>query len=55
MINEYHKKLHPIIEQSKGPSLIWKKLIKVRELIEHQIGWQIKRVDYNFWCDNWTI
>lgn len=43
MINKYCKKLHPVVAQNKGASRIWKKLIIVRELIEHQIWWKIER------------
>ncbi|WMV38798.1 hypothetical protein MTR67_032183 [Solanum verrucosum] len=32
----------------------WKKMIQVRDEIEHDIWWQIKAGDVSFWFDNWT-
>lgn len=55
MVNKYCKKLHPVIAQSRGASTIWKKMVMMRELMEHQIGWQIKKGNSSFWFDNWTI
>ncbi|KAG5610683.1 hypothetical protein H5410_021964 [Solanum commersonii] len=54
MINKYCKKLHPIVAQCRVASLIWKKLVFVRELIKHQIWWKIEKGDASFWFDNWT-
>ncbi|KAH0748448.1 hypothetical protein KY290_027680 [Solanum tuberosum] len=54
MGNKYCKKLHPVIAQSKGASTTWRTMIKIRELVEHQIWWQIKGGDSSFWFDNWT-
>lgn len=42
MINKYSKKYHLVIAHSRGASPVWKKLVTVRELIEHQILWQIR-------------
>ncbi|XP_059289496.1 uncharacterized protein LOC132043021 [Lycium ferocissimum] len=50
---KYCKKLHPVIAHAKGASSIWRKLIIVRELVEHQIWWQVKKGDSSFWFDNW--
>ncbi|KAG5599868.1 hypothetical protein H5410_031238 [Solanum commersonii] len=54
MGNKYCKKLHPVIAQSKGASTTWRIMIKIRELVEYQIWWQIKEGDSSFWFDNWT-
>ncbi|KAF3676769.1 hypothetical protein FXO37_05170 [Capsicum annuum] len=42
MWNKYCKKKHPVIAQVIGASLIWKKMIQVREEVEHNIWGQIK-------------
>ncbi|XP_055804681.1 uncharacterized protein LOC129873581 [Solanum dulcamara] len=54
MANKYSKKLHPVIAQSTQASTIWKKMILVRELVEHRIWWQMKMGCSSFWFDNWT-
>ncbi|XP_059285202.1 uncharacterized protein LOC132038567 [Lycium ferocissimum] len=54
MINKYCKKLHPVIAQAKGASPIWRTLVIVTELVEHQIWWQVKKGDSSFWFDNST-
>ncbi|XP_059310981.1 uncharacterized protein LOC132062423 [Lycium ferocissimum] len=48
MINKYCKKLHPVIAQAKMASPIWRKLVMVRELVVHQIWWQVKKGDSSF-------
>lgn len=53
MGNKYCKKLHPVIAQAKGASQVWKKMVKVRENMEHLIWWQIKSGNSSFWFDNW--
>lgn len=52
MGNKYCKKLHPVIAQSKGASVTWRTMIKIRELVEHHIWWKIKGGDSSFWFDN---
>lgn len=54
MWNKYCKKWHPIMAQGNGVSHVWRKMIKVREEVEHNIWWQIKLGDASFWDDNWT-
>ncbi|XP_060216562.1 uncharacterized protein LOC132644039 [Lycium barbarum] len=39
---KYCKKLHSVIAQDKGSSHVWKKMVAVREEVEHQIWWQLK-------------
>ncbi|KAG5594127.1 hypothetical protein H5410_035359 [Solanum commersonii] len=36
--NKYCKKVHPVIAKGFGASHIWRKMIKVREEVEHNIG-----------------
>lgn len=54
MANKYCKKLHPVIAIGRGASAIWKRMLTVRELVEHQILWQIRRGESSFWFENWT-
>lgn len=54
MWNKYCKRLHPVIAKGIGASHVWRKMTQVRELIEHNIWWQIKARKVNFWFDNWT-
>ncbi|WMV18188.1 hypothetical protein MTR67_011573 [Solanum verrucosum] len=54
MWNKYCKKLHPVVVTSLGASQVWKKMIIVREEVEHDIWWQIKAGNSSFWFDNWT-
>ncbi|XP_015078425.1 uncharacterized protein LOC107022284 [Solanum pennellii] len=52
--NKYCKKWHPIMAQGNGVSRVWRKMIKAREEVKHNIWWQIKLGDASFWYDNWT-
>lgn len=54
MCFKYCKKLHPTIVQNAGFSHVWKKMLQVREEVEHQIGWHIRATNYNFGYDNQT-
>lgn len=54
MWNKYCRKLHPVIATGIGASHVWRKMIKIREEIEHNIWWQIKSENESFWFDNWT-
>lgn len=42
MWNEYCQRLYLVIAKGIGASHIWRKMLKVRELIEHNIWWQVK-------------
>ncbi|XP_060170694.1 uncharacterized protein LOC132601635 [Lycium barbarum] len=33
---------------------VWKKMLKVREVIEQEIWWKIQQGNSYFWMDNWT-
>lgn len=48
------KNLHPTKVRNSGASHIWRKMITMREEIEHDIWWQVKAGNSNFWFDNWT-
>jgi len=54
MWNKYCKKLHPVMVHSRGGSHIWRKMVNIREEVEHDIWWQIKAGNSSFWFDNWT-
>ncbi|KAG5591558.1 hypothetical protein H5410_042072 [Solanum commersonii] len=54
MWTKYCKKLHPVIVTNRGASHIWKCMMKMREEVEHDIWWQVKAGNSNFWFDNWT-
>lgn len=55
MVNKYCMKNHPLIVQAKYGSLFWKKMAAVRELVEHQIWWQVRSGNASLWFDNWTF
>lgn len=54
MWNKYCKKDHPCIAKKVIGSLIWNKMVVVKEEIEHNIWWQLKDGSCSFWFDNWT-
>ncbi|XP_060182976.1 uncharacterized protein LOC132612923 [Lycium barbarum] len=54
MTNKYCRKEHAIVVQWKQGSQTWKRMLEARDLIEHQIWWQVRKGDSQFWFDNWT-
>lgn len=54
MWNKYCKKFHPIMAKGKRASHVWRKMVEVREEAVHNIWWQVKGGNFNFWFDNWT-
>lgn len=54
MWNKYYKRLHPVIAKAIGASHVWRNMIEVREVVEHNIWWQVKSGRSSFWFDNWT-
>ncbi|XP_015158226.1 uncharacterized protein [Solanum tuberosum] len=54
MRNKYCKKLHPTVVRNSAASHVWRKLLVVREEVEHEIWWQVKAGSSSFWYDNWT-
>ncbi|KAH0669712.1 hypothetical protein KY289_024205 [Solanum tuberosum] len=54
MRNKYCKKLHPTVVRNSATSHVWRKLLPVREEVEHEIWWQVKAGNSSLWYDNWT-
>ncbi|KAG5600107.1 hypothetical protein H5410_031477 [Solanum commersonii] len=40
--------------RNSGSSHVWRKLLEVREAVEHDIWWQVKSGNSSFWYDSWT-
>uniref|UniRef100_A0A0V0GP60 Putative ovule protein n=1 Tax=Solanum chacoense TaxID=4108 RepID=A0A0V0GP60_SOLCH len=49
MGNKYCKKLHPTVVTNSGASHVWRKMIDIREEVEHDIWWQVKAGNSIFW------
>lgn len=54
MRNKYYKKINEALVPWKYDSHVLIKMIEIRELIKHQIWWQIISGNVFFWYDNWT-
>ncbi|XP_059301858.1 uncharacterized protein LOC132053773 [Lycium ferocissimum] len=54
MWNKYCKKEIPTLVQWKGGTQVWKKMLQVRDAIEHEIWWEVKGGTSNVWFENWT-
>lgn len=54
MRNKYCKKDHHVVAKGIESSHVWKKVIIIREEVEHDIWWQIKTENCSFWYDNCT-
>lgn len=52
MWNKYCKKNHLVMAQGAGASHVWRKMIQIREDLEHNIWWQMKTGEASFWFDN---
>lgn len=39
---------------NKGASHTWRKMLLIREEVEHKICWQVKKGNSSFWFVNWT-
>ncbi|KAH0664078.1 hypothetical protein KY284_029009 [Solanum tuberosum] len=37
-----------------GVSHVWRKMMTVKDEVEHNIWWQVKAGNSSFWFDNWT-
>ncbi|KAH0712378.1 hypothetical protein KY289_008337 [Solanum tuberosum] len=48
------EKDHPVVAKGIVGSHVSRKMVMVREEVEHEIWWQIKAVNSSFWYDNWT-
>ncbi|XP_060177980.1 uncharacterized protein LOC132607916 [Lycium barbarum] len=54
MSNKYLKKNNPILVPWKKGSYIWRKMLEARDLIDHEIWWQLRMGSSFFLFDNWT-
>ncbi|XP_070041120.1 uncharacterized protein [Nicotiana tomentosiformis] len=54
MRNKYCKKFNEVLVPWRNGSQVWNKMMAMRDLLEHQIWWQLKRGYEKFWYDNWT-
>nr|XP_018629644.1 uncharacterized protein LOC108946822 [Nicotiana tomentosiformis] len=54
MRNKYCKKINKVLVPRKAGSHVWKKILQMRDQIEHQIWWQLKSGNSYFLYDNWT-
>jgi len=54
MWNKYCKKKHSVIAQDFGVSQIWRKILQIKEKIEYNTYWKIKKGGASFYFDNWT-
>ncbi|XP_049389010.1 uncharacterized protein LOC125853369 [Solanum stenotomum] len=54
MWNKYCKKMHATVTRGQDASHVLRKMITIREEVEHNIWWQIKAGNSSFWFDNWT-
>nr|XP_016471225.1 PREDICTED: uncharacterized protein LOC107793393 [Nicotiana tabacum] len=52
--NKYCKKKIPTLVQFKDGSHVWRKILKSREEVEHEVLWQMNRGSTNVWHENWT-
>ncbi|XP_059277620.1 uncharacterized protein LOC132031700 [Lycium ferocissimum] len=48
------KKEHAVLVGWKRGIYVWKKMLQIRDLVEHEIWWQQKQGNSHFWLDNWT-
>ncbi|XP_060190740.1 uncharacterized protein LOC132620020 [Lycium barbarum] len=53
MWNKYCKRQIPTLVGWKGGSQLWKKMLEVRDNIEHAIWWEPRNGSSSFWFDNW--
>lgn len=56
MMNKYCKKLHPnkVVWKPGGGSQVCKKMLQVRDLIDHLINWKLREGNVHIWFDDWT-
>lgn len=53
MWNKYCKKIiHTVMQFIQG-SHVWRKMLNVREEVEHEILWELKSGTTNIWQKNW--
>lgn len=54
MRNKYCKKFHPLLNKEIRALHVWRKMIAIREEVDHLIWWQVTVGNSSFWYDNWT-
>ncbi|XP_060190742.1 uncharacterized protein LOC132620026 [Lycium barbarum] len=54
MSNKYLKKNNPILVPWKQGSHVWRKMLQARDLMDHQIWWQLRMGSSLLWFDNWS-
>ncbi|XP_060202654.1 uncharacterized protein LOC132631071 [Lycium barbarum] len=54
MSNKYLKKNNSILVPWKQGSDVWRKMLQARDLMDHQIWWQLRMGSSLFWFDNWS-
>ncbi|XP_060194951.1 uncharacterized protein LOC132624144 [Lycium barbarum] len=54
MSNKYLKKTNPILVPWKKGSHIWRNMLQARDLIDHEIWWQLRIGFLLLWFDNWV-
>ncbi|WMV13671.1 hypothetical protein MTR67_007056 [Solanum verrucosum] len=51
---KYCQRSNPVAKKGDtGDSLVWKYMVKNREMVETEIGWRINSGNAFFWWDNW--
>nr|XP_027102884.1 uncharacterized protein LOC113724156 [Coffea arabica] len=50
---KYCAQVHPNLVNCNGGSLIWRRMVTVRQFAELHIGWIGRSGGLNFWFDNW--
>lgn len=53
MWNKYCKKLIPTVEQQKGVSQVWKKMLEDRDVIGQEKWWEPIVGSSKIWFDSW--
>ncbi|XP_071909687.1 uncharacterized mitochondrial protein AtMg00310-like [Coffea arabica] len=53
MHQKYVKRVHPNKAAVCRPSLSWRRLVTIREMVERQIRWCLGRGFVDFWHDRW--
>lgn len=54
MKNKYCKKINEVLVPWRAGSHVRRKMLQMRDPMEHQIWWQLKSGNSFFWYDNWT-
>lgn len=55
MWTKYRKKMHPMITSNVGASMVWRKMLMVRDETEHEIWWQLKSGNSSILLKNFKV